>query len=164
MCIKKLTEQVMLNTYTEFNCTTGSKLSCYISKNTQRSSISIKMQYKKNIKRFSLNFLIVLPWRPADFVLLNLTRLNGCQFMANRNQGSLLHIFLNSMKRYSNLMEGCLYMRNKFYYIRGLRLDLNAIPAVAFDTDMKSWFEIIHEGDVLFDVFVHSHMQLRRNG
>lgn len=164
MCIKKLTEQVMLNTYTEFNCTTVSKLSCYISKNTQRSSISIKMQYKKNIKRFSLNFLIVLPWRPADFVLLNLTRLNGCQFMANRNQGSLLHIFLNSMKRYSNLMEGCLYMRNKFYYIRGLRLDLNAIPAVAFDTDMKSWFEIIHEGDVLFDVFVHSHMQLRRNG
>ncbi|XP_029406726.2 uncharacterized protein LOC115066269 [Bactrocera dorsalis] len=122
------------------------------------------MQYKKSIKRFSINFLIVLPRRPVDFVLLNLTRLNGCQFMANRNQVPLVQQFLNSMKRYSNIMEGCPYKRNTLYYIRGLRLDLDAIPAFAFETDMKSWFDVIHEGDVLFSMYVNSRILTKRSG
>lgn len=155
--------------YSKFNCTKGdpkgyiNKLSCYISKNTQRSSISAEMQFKKNIKRFSVNLLIVLPRRPVDFVLLNLTRLNGCQFVANKNQVPLIQIIMSRMKQYGNLMEGCPFKRNTLYYFRGLRLDLDALPAFAFDTDMKTWFEVLHEGDILFTMFVHSRIQLQRN-
>ncbi|XP_054089971.1 uncharacterized protein LOC105211714 [Zeugodacus cucurbitae] len=122
------------------------------------------MQYKKDIKRFSVNLHIVLPRRPVDFVLLNLTRLNGCQFMANKDQVPFVQLVLNSMKRYSNLMQGCPYKRNTLYYFRGLRMDLDALPAFAFDTDMKTWLDVFHEGDLLFGIFVNSRIQMRRNG
>ncbi|XP_054089972.1 uncharacterized protein LOC105211713 [Zeugodacus cucurbitae] len=111
-----------------------------------------------------MNFLIVLPRRPVDFVLLNLTRLNGCQFMENKNQVPFLKILLSSLERVSNFMQGCPYKRGTLYYFRGLRLNLDAMPALSFDTDMKLWVDFMYERSKLFSFFIDSRIQLRRSG
>ncbi|XP_018793590.1 PREDICTED: uncharacterized protein LOC108971773 [Bactrocera latifrons] len=157
-------------TYTEFNCTVFDpkefveKLSCSISKNTKRSSLFMELVFKKDLKHFNINFLVVLPRRPVNFVLLNLTHLNGCQLMANRVQVPFVQILLNSLKRVSNFMQGCPYKRDTLYYFRGLRLNLDAMPAVSFETDMKLWVDFMYERSKLFTFYIDSRIQLRRKG
>ncbi|XP_036332412.1 uncharacterized protein LOC118743756 [Rhagoletis pomonella] len=157
-------------TYKGFNCTTidpkgyVAKVSCFISKNTKRSSISTEMQFKRDLNYFSINILVVMPRSSEDFVLINMTRIKGCEFMANKNQVPILQLVVSSMSRYGNLLNKCPYKRDTLYYLRGFHLDLNSIPAIAFETDLKTWFDFTYERDILFSGYVHSSIRLRRNG
>lgn len=157
-------------TYTGFNCTVFdpkqfvAKLSCYISKNTQRSSLFTELVFKKDLKHFSMNFLVVLSRSPVNFVLLNLTHLNGCQFMLNKNQVPFHKILLNSMKRVSNFKQGCPFKCNTLYYFRELRLNLESIPALSFETDMNLWIDFLYERSKLFSFYIDSRVRLNRSG
>ncbi|XP_004533531.1 uncharacterized protein LOC101459867 [Ceratitis capitata] len=156
--------------YSEINCTAHdpkgylAKLSCRTGKSLKLSSLTVEFQFKKDIKYFGLDLRVILPRQSTDFTLLNLTHVNGCQLMANKLQVPLMQLVLGSLNRYGNLMQGCPYKRDTLYYIRGFRMDLNAMPAFAFDTGMKSWLSFRHEGDVLYTLFVNSRIQLRRSG
>ncbi|XP_054737714.1 uncharacterized protein LOC129244123 [Anastrepha obliqua] len=154
--------------YKQFNCTVNdpkgyiTKLSCKVSKNSKRSSVFAELQFKKDLNQFSVDILIKLPRRSADFVLMNLTRLNGCQMMSNKNQVPFIQQVLTSMNQFSNFLQGCPYKHGTLYYLRGYHLDLNSLPAFAFETDMKTWFQVSRAEDILFSGYAYSRIQLRR--
>lgn len=70
-----------------------SKLSCYVSKNVKRRTFSIELQFKKDLRHFMLNMCVVLPRKNgADFVLLNLTNIDGCKLLSNKNQATFIKL------------------------------------------------------------------------
>ncbi|XP_034475980.1 uncharacterized protein LOC117782970 [Drosophila innubila] len=91
------------------------------------------------LKEFEFQIGIVLPRRPVDFLLLNLT-IDGCQFLANKNQVPLMRLAREILDRYSNFPRQCPFQRGKAYYIRAFRLDLSLIPALTMETSMQLQF------------------------
>ncbi|XP_017049225.1 uncharacterized protein LOC108093609 [Drosophila ficusphila] len=111
---------------------------CGISKGSKRRTWHMEFTLKQPIAEHEFFMKIILPRRRplTDFVLLNVTT-DGCQLLANRNQVPLMRLGRNLMERFSNFPKQCPFKANFSYYIRGFRLDLNAIPAVDMETPVN---------------------------
>lgn len=61
-------------------------------------------------------------------------------------------------------MQGCPFKRNTLYYFRRFRLNLELIPALSFETDMKLWIDFLYERLKLFSFYIDSRTRLKRRG
>lgn len=136
-------------------------LECGLSKNAKRRSLYYEITFTKDIPRFDLNLVIVLPRRSNDFVLLNLTKINGCNMLSNKNQVPLMQLSRKILDHYSNLPKQCPFRADILYYIRGFRLDIDLIPAFTFESDMNVKFEYVIEKNIAFGGFVKTHVGLK---
>jgi len=114
------------------------------------------------LEEFEFQISIVLPRRPVDFLLLNLT-IDGCQFLANKNQVPLMRLSREILDRYSNFPRQCPFQRGKTYYIRAFRLDLSLIPALTMETPMQLQFTYQRNKLPLLQGHIVAHVQRTTN-
>ncbi|KAI8114902.1 hypothetical protein CVS40_12809 [Lucilia cuprina] len=134
---------------------------CGLSKNLKRRTLHLEMTFGKDIQYFDLSLSVVLPRRTNDFVLLNLTKMNGCHMLSNKNQIPLLQLSRKILDHYSNLPKQCPLRANILYYIRGFRLDIDLFPAFTFENDMNAKFEYIIDKKVALKGFINTHVGLK---
>ncbi|KAL7737731.1 hypothetical protein ACLKA6_006122 [Drosophila palustris] len=115
------------------------RFNCGLNKNVKRRTLHMDFSVLDALQDFDFQIAIVLPRRPVDFLLLNLT-IDGCQFLANKNQVPLMRLAREILDRYSNFPRQCPFQRGKTYYIRAFRLDLSLIPALTMETSMQLQF------------------------
>lgn len=134
---------------------------CGLSKNVKRRTLHLELTFAKDINYFDLNLKVVLPRVSGDFVLLNLSKLNGCQMLSNKNQIPLLQLSRKILDHYSNLPKRCPLRANVLYYIRGFRLDIDLFPAFTFENDMNAKFEYIIDKKLALQGFINTHVGLK---
>ncbi|XP_037941812.1 uncharacterized protein LOC119674728 [Teleopsis dalmanni] len=112
------------------------------------------MTFKKDVPTFFLNLRFVLPQKNTEFVILNLTNMNGCELLGNSKQTTLLKIGREHMDRFSNMPRHCPFLKSQVYYIRGFRADMNSFPAFSFDSEFHVFFDFIVQQQTLFKGFI----------
>ncbi|KAH8372164.1 hypothetical protein KR093_010350 [Drosophila rubida] len=116
---------------------------CGLNKNVKRRTLHMEFTMREALKEFEFQIGIVMPRRPVDFVLLNLT-IDGCQLLSNKNQVPLMRLSREILDRYSNFPRQCPFQYGKTYYIRAFRLDLGLIPAMNMETPVRLQFAYLH--------------------
>lgn len=141
-----------------------SLLKCGLSKSVKRPSFNIELQFKKPVAKFFVNMRIVLPRRFGDdFTLFNLSGIDGCSLLSNKNQIAFIQLGRKHMDRFSNVPKRCPWPKDVNYYIRGFRSDMATMPAFNFETDMNLWFELVVNHHKLIRGFIQSRVQRRKN-
>ncbi|EDW32221.1 GL11521 [Drosophila persimilis] len=140
-----------------------SHLQCGLSKSVRRPSFSIELMFRQPVVRFQVNMRIVLPRNSGeDFTLFNLTGIDGCSLLSNKNQIVFIQLGRERMDRFSNVPKRCPWPKDVMYYVRGFRSDMQALPAFNFEADMNLWFEFISNGNKVIRGFIQSRVQRRR--
>ena len=138
-------------------------LSCYVSKNIKRRSFSIELEFKKDLKHFLINICIVLPRKNEEnFVLLNLTNIDGCKLLSNKNQATFIKLGRSTLDRFGNIPHQCPFKKDNPYYIRNFRADMNMMPAFTFETEMLLWFDLIAARNKIIKGFIRSFVSLKQ--
>lgn len=141
-----------------------SKLSCYVSKNVKRRTFSIEMQFKKDIRHFTTNICVVLPRKNSnDFVLFNLTNIDGCKLLSNKNQAPFIKLGRSTLDRFGNIPHQCPFQKEILYYIRNFRTDMNLFPAFSFEAEMLLWFDLVVEHKKIIKGFLRSFVTMKKN-
>lgn len=139
-------------------------LSCYLSKNVKRRTFSIELQFKKNVRHFMFNMRVVLPRKNANnFVLFNLTNIDGCKLLSNKNQATFIKLGRSTLNRFGNIPQQCPFKKDTLYYIRGFRSDMSRIPAFTFEAEMLLWFDFIVEQKKIIKGFLRSFVTMKKN-
>ncbi|XP_060659287.1 uncharacterized protein LOC132793389 [Drosophila nasuta] len=115
------------------------RYNCGLNKNVKRRTLHMEFSMREELKEFDFHIGIIMPRRPVDFVLLNLT-VDGCHLLSNKNQVPLMRLSREILDRYSNFPRQCPFQRGKTYYIRAFRLDLSLIPAMNMETPVRLKF------------------------
>lgn len=156
--------------FKNFTCTSADphgymdKLSCFMSKSSKRGTFSLEMLLKKDVKKFLLDLRVELPRKGGDnFVLLNITHIDGCNWMSNKNQIPFIKIGRTLLDRFSNFPSQCPFQNGTSYYIRGFRVDMKLFPAFSFEADMLIWFDFIVEQSKVISGFIHSSVKRNKN-
>ncbi|XP_020716548.1 uncharacterized protein LOC110118674 [Ceratitis capitata] len=137
-------------------------LNCGLSKNAKRRTVQMELSFKRDLSDFELNVLIVLPRRrAADFVLLNISYINGCDFLANRHLVTLLQIGRKTIDKYGNFPQRCPFQSNTGYYIRGYRWGMDTLPAFAVQTTVHIHFEYLVNGHIIVEGHIKSRLDLK---
>lgn len=139
-----------------------SVLSCGLGKNHKRRTFTIELKFTTEIKRWFLNMKITLPHKPNDFVLLNLSNIDGCKLLENKNQVTLLQLGRNNLDRYSNVPKNCPFLKDTLYYVRGFRFDLQLLPALRFETETHVFYQFIAENKNLIQGYVQNRITWRK--
>ncbi|BFG05900.1 uncharacterized protein DMAD_04523 [Drosophila madeirensis] len=141
-----------------------SHLKCGLSKSVRRPSLNIELMFREPVVRFQVNMRIVLPRsRGEDFTLFNLTGIDGCSLLSNKNQIAFIQLGRERMDRFSNVPKRCPWPKNVLYYVRGFRSDMQSMPAFNFEADMNLWFDFLSNGNKLIRGFIQSRVQRRRS-
>ncbi|XP_039479914.1 uncharacterized protein LOC120444373 [Drosophila santomea] len=141
-----------------------SHLKCGLSKSVKRPSFNIELKFQKPVAKFFVNMRIVLPRRLGeDFTLFNLTGIDGCSLLSNKNQIAFIQLGRKHMDRFSNVPKRCPWPKDVNYYVRGFRSDMSAMPAFNFESGMNLWFEFVVNQQKLIRGFIQSRVQRRRN-
>ncbi|XP_037809669.1 uncharacterized protein LOC119602306 [Lucilia sericata] len=139
-------------------------LSCYLSKSVKRRTFSIELQFKKDLRHFMLNMCVVLPRKNGnDFVLFNLTNIDGCSLLSNKNQATFIKLGRSTLDRFGNIPHKCPFQKDVLYYIRGFRTDMNLFPAFSFEAEMLLWFDLIVDHKKIIKGFLRSFVTMKRN-
>ena len=125
---------------------------CGIGKNPKRPTMNMELQFSRIVNHFDLNLAVSIPRKPRNFVILNLTKTNGCNLLSNNNSITLLQIGRNIIDRYSNFPKGCPFLKDVLYYIKGMRVNMDMLPAFNFETELVSSSEWIIEKKKVFIV------------
>jgi len=141
-----------------------SNLKCGLSKSVKRPSFNIELQFQKPVTRFFVNMRIVLPRRfGGDFTLFNLSGIDGCSLLSNKNQIAFIQLGRKHMDKYSNVPKHCPWPKDVPYYVRGFRSDMAAMPAFNFESDMNLWFDLVVNQHKLIRGFIQSRVQRRKS-
>ncbi|XP_068144467.1 uncharacterized protein [Drosophila tropicalis] len=142
-----------------------SHLSCGISKSSKRPTFTIELEFRQPVVKFKVNMRVVLP-RPKsvgdDFPLFNLTDIDGCNLLSNKNQITMIKLGRENMDRFSNIPKRCPWPKDVRYYVRGYRTDMQTLPAFSFEADMHLWFEFVVNHNKIIKGFIQSRVQRRR--
>lgn len=92
--------------------------------------------------------LMILPRKTENFILLNLTKLDGCELLSNTKQNTIMALFRTSLDRYSNFPDKCPFRRNTLYFIRSYRIDISKFPAFSFETALNIRYESLVDNKV----------------
>ncbi|KAH8291037.1 hypothetical protein KR054_008001 [Drosophila jambulina] len=140
-----------------------SHLKCGLSKSVKRPSFNIELQFQKPVAKFFVNMRIVLPRRMGeDFTLFNLSGIDGCSLLSNKNQIAFIQLGRKHMDRFSNVPKRCPWPKDVPYYVRGFRADMAAMPAFNFESDMNLWFDFVVNHQKVIRGFIQSKVQQRR--
>ncbi|KAH8277966.1 hypothetical protein KR018_011254 [Drosophila ironensis] len=151
-CLSEDPEQVM------------SHLKCGLSKSVKRPSFNIELQFRQPVTKFFVNMRIVLPRRLGeDFTLFNLSGIEGCSLLSNKNQIAFIQLGRKHMDKFSNIPKRCPWPKDVPYYIRGFRSDMSSMPAFNFEADMNLWFEFVVNHHNLIRGFIQSRVQRRKS-
>lgn len=109
------------------------KLSCLLNRNIRRRYLKMEMSFQRQINQFTFDISITMQRGGLSdhqsFVLLNLTSLNGCNFLAQKKQVTLMSLARKSLDRYSNYPRHCPLVPHVSYYIHNFRWDMEQMPA-----------------------------------
>ncbi|KAH8400695.1 hypothetical protein KR009_000380 [Drosophila setifemur] len=141
-----------------------SHLKCGLSKSVKRPTFNIELQFQRPVTKFFVNMRIVLPRRSGDdFTLFNLSLIDGCSLLSNKNQIAFIQLGRKHMDRFSNIPKRCPWPKDVTYYIRGFRADMAAMPAFNFEADMNLWFEFLMNHQKVIRGFIQSRVQRRKS-
>ncbi|KAM7356209.1 uncharacterized protein ACRADG_002013 [Cochliomyia hominivorax] len=143
------------------------KLSCCLTKNAKRRYLQMDMTFKRQINQFYFNILIILQrphhFQQPQFVLMNLTSLNGCDMLALKNQVTLMHWARNALQHYSNFPQKCPFKAHNPYYIRNLKWDMEQIPSFYIEAPIKIEFSYIFDNSRKVEGFIVAKLELKSN-
>lgn len=143
------------------------KLSCSLSKNAKRRYLQMEMSFKRQINQFDFNILIILQ-RPRhatekQFVLLNLTNINGCDLLAAKNQVTLMYWARTALQHYSNLPRKCPLLAHTPYYTRGFKWDMEQMPSFFLQAPILIEFTYIFENSTKIFGSINAKLELKAN-
>ncbi|XP_037941819.1 uncharacterized protein LOC119674735 [Teleopsis dalmanni] len=138
---------------------------CHLSKNKKRRTFNLEITFSSDVKKFFFDLVIVFPRKPRNFVLINISRADGCQMLGNENQIALVQLGRAHMDKYSNFPKKCPFQKDVIYYVRGYRYDIKFIPAFSFESDMLVWVNFYSDRTKVWEMFLKTHIQKkgRRN-
>ncbi|XP_017049224.2 uncharacterized protein LOC108093608 [Drosophila ficusphila] len=140
-----------------------SHLKCGLSKSVKRPTFNIELQFQRPVVKFFVNMRIVLPRRMGDdFTLFNLSGIDGCSLLSNKNQIAFIQLGRMHMDRFSNIPKRCPWPKDVNYYIRGFRSDMAAMPAFSFETDMNLWFDLVVNHQKVIRGIIQSRVQRKK--
>lgn len=143
------------------------KLVCGLTKNAKRRYLQMEMSFKRQINQYLFNILIVLQ-RPRylmqpQFVLLNLTSLNGCDILAARSQVTLMHWVRIAMQHYSNFPRKCPFLARNLYYIRNFKWDMEQMPSFYVEAPILVEFSYIFDNATKVQGIIEAKLELKSN-
>lgn len=127
----------------------------------------MEMSFERQINQFDFDISITMQRPPhapePEFVLLNFTALNGCEFLANRNQVVLMNLVRKSLERYSNIPSHCPFSPQISYYIRNYRWDMEQMPAFYVEAPVRVDFAYTFEKTTRVRGTIEAKLELRSN-
>ena len=143
------------------------KLSCSLTKNSKRRYLQMEMSFKRQVNQFIFNILIVLQ-RPRQlmqpqFVLLNLTSLNGCDILASKSQVTLLQWMRSALQHYSNFPRKCPFNAHNLYYIRNFKWDMEQMPSFYVEAPVLVEFSYIFDNATKVRGVIKAKLELKSN-
>ena len=153
--------------FDSINCTKSDRSgllkhhACSVGKNPKRPSLNMELEFSRAVAFFELNMLISIPRKPKNFVLLNVTKMNGCNLLSNNNLMPLLQMGRTVMERYSNFPNKCPFLKDTLYYIKGLRINMDLLPAFNFETTMNTASEWIVEKKKMLSVDMSTRVAMK---
>lgn len=127
----------------------------------------MEMSFERQINQFDFDISITMQRPPhapePEFVLLNFTALNGCEFLANRNQVVLMNLVRKSLERYSNIPSHCPLSPQISYYIRNYRWDMEQMPAFYVEAPVRVDFAYTFEKTTRVRGTIEAKLELRSN-
>ncbi|XP_037941809.1 uncharacterized protein LOC119674725 [Teleopsis dalmanni] len=148
--------------YDHYECNATSSIvthsNCYLSKNIKRRTFNLELKYIKDVKNFFFDLIMVMPRQPKNFVLINISRANGCQVLSNENQIVLVQLGRAHLDKYSNFPKKCPFLKNALYYVRGYRYDIRTMPAFSFETSMMVWINFYSDRTKIWEMLLKTHI------
>ncbi|XP_064544116.1 uncharacterized protein LOC135432377 [Drosophila montana] len=140
-------------------------LNCSLGRSWRRRTFSIELKFRQPVPKFLVNMASVLPRvNGQDFTLFNLSDINGCQLLANKNQIPFIQLGRHTMESFSNVPKRCPFPKDELIYVRSYRSNMQNIPAFSFESDMHIYFAVLVNGNKIIKGFIQSRVQRHRSG
>ncbi|XP_075162235.1 uncharacterized protein LOC142234914 [Haematobia irritans] len=127
----------------------------------------MELSFEQQIAHFDFDILISMqrpPYTPeSQFVLLNFTSINGCEFLALKNQVVLMNLIRKSLDRYSNIPSQCPFQPQISYYVRNYRWDMEQMPAFYVEAPIHIEFSYIFEKITRVEGRIQAKLELKSN-
>lgn len=143
------------------------KLSCSLTKNAKRRYLQMDMTFKRQVNQFNFSILIILERplhvRQPEFVLLNLTSINGCDILSLKNQVTLMHWTRNALQHYSNFPQKCPFKAHSPYYIRNFKWDMEQMPSFYVEAPINIEFSYVFDNFTKVAGYIQARLELKSN-
>ncbi|XP_037807678.1 uncharacterized protein LOC119601050 [Lucilia sericata] len=127
----------------------------------------MELTFKRPVNQFYFNILIILQ-RPrhlpqTEFVLMNLTSLNGCDILTSKYQVTLMQWVRNAMAHYSNFPQKCPFKAHHPYYIRNFKWDMEQMPSFFIEAPIIVEFSYVFDNATKVEGFIEAKLELKSN-
>lgn len=143
------------------------KLACHLGRNVKRRYLQMEMSFERQINQFDFDISITMQRPPhtqePQFVLLNFTAINGCDFLALKNQVVLMALVRKSLERYSNIPSHCPFQPQTSYYVRNYRWDMEQMPAFYVEAPIRVDFAYTFEKRIRVQGTIQAKLELKSN-
>lgn len=141
------------------------KLACHLGRNVKRRYLQMEMSFERQINQFDFDISITMQRPPhtqePQFVLLNFTAINGCDFLALKNQVVLMTLVRKSLERYSNIPSHCPFQPQTSYYVRNYRWDMEQMPAFYVEAPIRVDFAYTFEKRIRVQGTIQAKLELK---
>ncbi|XP_037929490.1 uncharacterized protein LOC119663976, partial [Teleopsis dalmanni] len=125
------------------NSTILNLFSCTLNARTTRRTLNMEWMFGQDINNFSVNIVVTVPRKNSRLLLLNMTNVSGCDFVADRNKISILGVLRKNVEHYSNIPKICPFKKKTLYYLRKFRYNLQLYPPFNIETAMDVFIELM---------------------